>query len=80
MREAYRPASDVVCVIVLGSVDMRLMREDGSMSSCSCSKELVVGDGDMAGLCRPLSGAIFNGGNGSHETSSNASPIEEEER
>ena len=35
-----------------------VMGEEGSPSECSCSKELVGGDGDMGGVCKPLSGAM----------------------
>lgn len=46
---------------MLRSVEVRAMGEEGSSSecSCSCSKELVVGDGDMGGVRSPLSGAMF---------------------
>lgn len=53
MREAYRPASEVVRVIVWRFVGVRLVGEARSFS-----KELVVGEGDMGGVRKPLSGAM----------------------
>ena len=60
VREAYKPASEVVRFMAR-SVEGPVMGEEVSPSECSCSKELVGGDGDIGGVRRPLSGAMATG-------------------